>query len=229
MAAKTWASAEEAEEEADVLWPHVEEHLDETNGRDFRFFFNGGAAVPPGTFAMLFRRALAARGDHPNWGPLKNVNGSYVSLLNEGAVAFAKEIVRGGDQVQVEEIQLESSAIGDAGAAELGRALAGQETVERLFLQNNAIGASGAVELVTHLQMNDTLKTLDLNNNRITNGPDALSIPEALQGQPSLNFVNLNNNVGLDDGVVAKVRSVLYENVQSRKMRGKTVKSASKR
>jgi hypothetical protein len=86
--------------------------------------------------------------------------------------------------------------IGDNGATELARALAGNATLTELHLNNNTIGDAGATELARALAGNATLTALHLNGNYI-GAAGATELARALAANATLTRLALyNNNIG---------------------------------
>ena len=105
-------------------------------------------------------------------------------------------------------LSLTSSNIDDAGATELARALAGNATLTELYLEFNNIDDAGATELARALAGNATLTELCLEFNNI-DVAGATALARALAGNATLKDLFLSrNNIG-DAGATELARALV--------------------
>ena len=93
-------------------------------------------------------------------------------------------------------LTLNSTHVGDEGAAALGSALADHPSLRTLRLDDTQIATKGAICIGEALKRNRSLQELTLANNNA--GPDGLAtIGNALRQNSSLAALNLSNNRGV--------------------------------
>ena len=94
------------------------------------------------------------------------------------------------------QLNLESTFIGDAGAASISEAMEVNTTLTQLNLWRNHVGAAGAASLAEAMKVNTTLTQLNLYHNNI-GAAGAASLAEAMKVNTTLTQLNLwRNDIG---------------------------------
>jgi Ran GTPase-activating protein (RanGAP) involved in mRNA processing and transport len=104
---------------------------------------------------------------------------------------------------------LQFNPIGDAGAAEVARALKTNRTLQTISLSAAGIGAAGATALASAIKQNSTLTSLDLASNNL--GAGAVAMAQALAGNSAL-AVLLIGDCHIDEEGGAALSEVLASN-----------------
>jgi hypothetical protein len=125
-------------------------------------------------------------------GTLTHLGLSWTSAGADGAEALAQALKHSNRQ-SLRSLRLEHCAIGDAGAASFGRALACNDSLTALALGGNEIGAAGATALCAGLERNSCLRRLALTHN-VIDDVGATSIATALHANSTLRSLELRFN-----------------------------------
>ena len=107
----------------------------------------------------------------------------------------------------IDELNLSSNSISDAGAVALAQALCHNSSLKLLDLSNNSISDAGAAALAKPLYRKSPLRSLDLSNNSISDAGGA-ALAKALHRNTSLVNLNLSNNSISDTGAAALAKAL---------------------
>lgn len=121
------------------------------------------------------------------------------NAIGDAGAAHLAQVLQKNMDLKLKMLDLTSNGIGDKGANQLAEALEKNVTLEQLDLSSNRIKDSGVSRFATSLRSNRTLRSISLNSNKV-GSKGCKQIAEALQVNRTLKILGLRDNAIGDNG-----------------------------